>query len=482
MTTLTNSANDEYTNRALSFVLYKPTRNGTRYIPGTEATMHSLRWDDVCAVMARRKGTADKMQAPAFSPVSLSTPKRKNENVVALSMLVLDVDDGCTIEAFRDINSRHEFFLYSTYTHTPDQHRFRAIFPFVRDVPVADWARVYPAAVAQLARGLSDPSCREPARLYFLPSAPKENESIALAFRHSGAWLDAGELLAAHGETTTTHAPTSTGIERANPHAALGLGSNLGTGSVNLGADISEGGRNAGLTRVAGHFAADGISGDALYERVQAHNLASCKPPIDSAEVRTICRSISTREAAARKTAVSDLDAAILNLNSQFAWIQTPPAIWRLDAREFVPVAAFKIDLGNQLFHVGRTHVALGDAWLKSPNRRQHRRLAFEPTQGPITADGALNLWEGFAVAPAAGDVKPFTALVTHLFPHPRSRQWVTQWLAHCVQCPGGKKHSSLVIWSRHQGVGKNLLVEAVAKNLSVNNIHVELDLSKSHD
>lgn len=449
--------------RKLQLALYQPTKSGERFIPGTDAKVCTATWLDVCAMLAKRKFHSEKFAAPAFSPVLLCTPKRKNENVLFVSMLVLDIDHGCTFDEFKSMSSQYEFFAYSTHSNLPDHPKFRAVFPMVSDVAAADWPRVYQAAVARLANGLADISCKDRSRLYFLPSCPKDKEQFAFAIRNEGTWLNPDELLASI-EVADVQRPTAGSIAGMPSHQASALGSNLGAAKVDLDVDIPDGSRNDGLTRVAGHFAHDGLTGEDLFERVMAHNIAKCKPPVDEAEVKRICMSVSKRESATRATAAITLEAALHQLNDQFALIQTPPAIWRIEAREFVPAAAFRIEHGNRQFLVGKTYVELGTAWLKWSERRQHPRIAFEPQEGPITTDGALNLWEGFAVAPAAGDTSPWTNLMAHLFPHQNVCRWIQQWLAHSIQHPGTKKHSAIVCWSRAQGIGKNLVFEAVAK------------------
>lgn len=459
------SARLDPSSRMLSLALYNATKSGERLIPGTEAKACTASWEEVCIQMGKRKYHEEKFAVPAFSPVLLSTPKRKNENVLTISMLVLDIDHSCTFEEFKRMNSQYEFFAYSTHSNMPHSPKFRAIFPIVRDVAAHDWPRVYQAAVSQLANGLADVSCKDKSRLYFFPSCPRDNAEFAFAIRNEGIWLNPDELLASVSSTVThLQHVTAYSIADTPPRQTFDLGSNLGTGKIDLDAEISEGSRNDGLTRVAGHFARGGLFGVDLFERVQTHNIAKCKPSLDRDEVRTICESVSKRESAARATAVLTFEAALLQLNEQFAWIQTPPAIWRIDAKEFIPVAAFRIDQGNRQFLMGKTHVELGTAWLKWEKRRQHPRLAFEPQKSRVMPDGALNLWEGFAVLPAAGDASPWVNLMTHLFPHAESRLWIQQWLAHSIQHPGTKKHSAIVCWSREQGLGKNLVFEAVAK------------------
>ncbi|WP_168792303.1 DUF5906 domain-containing protein [Paraburkholderia aromaticivorans] len=424
-----------------------------------------LRWPKVRRMFEAHLANPHKDRVPGFSPVRFKPgTTRADINVVAISCLVLDLDD-VPLDAIRGAISQYEWVAYSTHSHTATQHCSRVILPLMRDVFPAEWFRFWSAATRELTGGRADKACKDLSRFYYLPSVHPERASDAFHVHNEGTWLNPDAFLANVSAAATGADPgTVNSIAGAQSLQVAALGSNLSAGKVDLDADISEGSRNDGLTRVAGHFAHNGLAGEDLFERVQTHNVARCKPPLDRQEVRTICASVSKREAEARATAADTLEAALRRLNEQFAWIQTPPAIWRTASREFVAVAAFRIDQGNQQVLSGKTYVELGAAWLKSPERRQHFRLAFEPEQAAITRDGALNLWEGFAIAPAAGDASPWLTLMAHLFPDQSACRWIQQWLAHSIQHPGAKKHSAIVCWSRTQGLGKNLVFEAVAR------------------
>ncbi|CAE6747697.1 DUF5906 domain-containing protein [Paraburkholderia domus] len=448
-----------YSDRPLAFSLFAKLTETTPQRTGDR------RWPKARRMFESHFANPHKDRVPGFSPVRFKPgTTRADINVVALSCLVLDLDD-VPLDAIRGAISQYEWVAHSTHSHTPARHCSRVILPLMRDVFPAEWSRFWLAASRELTGGLADKACKDLSRFYYLPSVHPERASDAFHEHNEGTWLNPDAFLDNLSAAATGADPsTVNSIAGVQSQQAAAWGSNLGAGKVDLDADISEGSRNDGLTRVAGHFAHAGLTGEDLFERVQAHNVARCKPPLDRQEVRKICSSVSKREAQARATAAVTFEAALLGLNEQFAWIQTPPAIWRIASREFIPVAAFKIEQGNQQFLSGKTYVDLGTAWLKWPERRQHPRLAFEPQEPAIMTDGALNLWEGFAFAPAAGDAGPWLNLMAHLFPDPSACRWIQQWLAHSIQHPGTKKHSAIVCWSREQGLGKNLVFEAFAR------------------
>jgi hypothetical protein len=158
----------------------------------------------------------------------------------------------------------------------------------------------------------------------------------------------------------------------------------------------------------------------------------------------------------------------VVDLNEQYAWIEKDSAIYRLKFGDFMKPADFRQQHANRSVEVPTgdkpKRVPAGDAWLRHPARRQHERVVMQPASAPITADNCLNVWSGFRVDPVPGDVRPFFALLNRLIPEPDACGFVCSWLAHLLQHPGIKMSVALVIWSREQGVGKNLLFECIAK------------------
>jgi hypothetical protein len=153
-------------------------------------------------------------------------------------------------------------------------------------------------------------------------------------------------------------------------------------------------------------------------------------------------------------------------LNEQFAWIEKEKSIYRLEFGDFMKPAEFRQQFANKTVEVltgdKPKHAAAGDAWLRHPARRQHERVVMRPAAPPITADNCLNVWSGFRVDSVPGDVRPFVALLNRLIPEPDAYGFVCSWLAHLLQHPHIKMSVALVIWSREQGVGKNLLFECI--------------------
>ena len=75
-----------------------------------------------------------------FAPVSFKENRRLGEKVEYFTMMVWDIDDGKTtyddiLKKIKDTDLR--FIMHTSYSHTPQKHKFRVIFPLVKPIPVA---------------------------------------------------------------------------------------------------------------------------------------------------------------------------------------------------------------------------------------------------------------------------------------------------------------------------------------------------------
>lgn len=141
---------------------------------------------------------------------------------------------------------------------------------------------------------------------------------------------------------------------------------------------------------------------------------------------------------------------------------QTPSMTGRGLARGFgiLDVAAFRATLNGRFAPVqkaGDKQRSLADAWLAHPQRRQYEGLVYAP--GEPLPSNILNLWQGFAVAPVAGDVSPWLEVLAALVPNEAERRYVLRWLAWRVQNVGGIP-DTILIFQGAKGTGKNSLFD----------------------
>lgn len=145
-------------------------------------------WDALVRLLTVHRERPAK-DGPAFSPVAYRAgATRGNAGVAHVDLLVLDYDHA---DIDRGRLRGLTWLAYTTYRHAPDAPRHRVVIPFSRRVLPAEWPSVWARAIRALAPE-ADPACKEPARLFYLPTcapgAPRHAEV------HEGAYLDPDTL------------------------------------------------------------------------------------------------------------------------------------------------------------------------------------------------------------------------------------------------------------------------------------------------
>jgi hypothetical protein len=143
----------------------------------------------------------------------------------------------------------------------------------------------------------------------------------------------------------------------------------------------------------------------------------------------------------------------------------------------FYTEAAFHSLTANRRVRVGDKNTPISRLWLMAPNRRSYPKgVVFEP--GKPAPEGAINLWNGFKPGPVDG-LEPkaghlaLEMFLEHAFENVSDGDEILfnhlmGFFAHLVQRPGVKPHSALVFKGR-KGVGKNALVDCVARLMPQN-------------
>lgn len=124
---------------------------------------------------------------PLWSPVELSAPRRLNRNVVSVSCLVLDYDDGLSLFDAAIRWEGYRMHGYTTWSHTPAAPRCRVVLPLARPIPGRMWSGLYREILGQ--QGMdADPQCIDPSRAFYLPAigAGGPHETVT----HDGEILD----------------------------------------------------------------------------------------------------------------------------------------------------------------------------------------------------------------------------------------------------------------------------------------------------
>jgi len=168
-----------------------------RSVTDTLPRRECLPWSELRERLTRHLRVSDKAQAPCFSPVRYRPgASRGSDGVEAVTLAVLDFDHNCDAERLRAFLERERLacVLYSTFNHTEDAPRLRAVVPLSRPVPAERWRDIASGLHAFFAQSgcIPDPACTDPARLFYLPSARPGAPVLAEAC--DGRHLDPQEL------------------------------------------------------------------------------------------------------------------------------------------------------------------------------------------------------------------------------------------------------------------------------------------------
>ncbi len=113
----------------------------------------------------------------AWSPVSLREPRRNNDLVEAVHVLVLD-GDGLTAEQLQEVAQKlagGSWVAHTTHRHREGCAFIRVALQLSRPVLAAEWREFRARAIDLLGLGeIFDPTCKDLSRLYFLPTHPSD--------------------------------------------------------------------------------------------------------------------------------------------------------------------------------------------------------------------------------------------------------------------------------------------------------------------
>ena len=176
----------------------------TRARAGQVATWTS---GELAGRLARCQVVSEKSATPGWLPVSMrdGQTRRLAKHVKSVWGLVCDLDEG--VGSIADLWGRIgdlglEAYAHTTYSHTEAKPKARVVFPFVEPVKAEQWREVWGAGSRWAASwgAAVDKACKDPSRLYYLPSAPQERRKLFRSGRWSGARLPWRRMLCDYPE------------------------------------------------------------------------------------------------------------------------------------------------------------------------------------------------------------------------------------------------------------------------------------------
>lgn len=115
-----------------------------------------------------------KNRLPLWGPTTYGLPFleegkpvcRRASNAELLSMVVLDVDDGTSVD---ELVEPGVFCLaHTSWSHTPAAPKWRIIYPLAEPVPASEWGDTWRGVAAKWPS--IDPSTKDPSRIYYVPA------------------------------------------------------------------------------------------------------------------------------------------------------------------------------------------------------------------------------------------------------------------------------------------------------------------------
>lgn len=182
-----------------------------------QAKSTSLLWPEVAAMLSAPHASAlsHKSNLPLFCPwvykaatdptvvngddgkgkplkfFSRTHVRRIAENLVEMTMLVLDYDGGRPLNQLREIFNKWEHVAYTTLNHREEgKDKARIVLPLAASMPVADFDQLAEVIKAWATDFGADPSTADVGRMFILPAVREEHRHLAQSWHHEGVFLD----------------------------------------------------------------------------------------------------------------------------------------------------------------------------------------------------------------------------------------------------------------------------------------------------
>lgn len=128
-------------------------------------------WEQFFMSLAQAPAYLGDLLHPGWSAAQIDPCERNDKNVVRLSALVLDYDEGTSLDAACQTWEGFLGLLHTTRKHTVARPRFRIILPLSRHVTPTEYVSLWKWArdLASNAGQVVDPSTRNVSRFWYLP-------------------------------------------------------------------------------------------------------------------------------------------------------------------------------------------------------------------------------------------------------------------------------------------------------------------------
>jgi P4 family phage/plasmid primase-like protien len=198
-------------------------------------------WGTLVELLTKHAVRREK-DGPGWSPtVYQEGATRSKKGVQLVTALALDFDH---VEPPRGLLDGYTWVGHTTFSHTPQDPRWRVVIQLARPVKAEDWPGVW-LRVQRYFGATADEACKDCSRFFYRPTALPDGER--LAERHDGVALDVDDLPALPVEPTRRQQPArSARTGTATRYTERAVEDELGEVAAAV-----PGGRNARLNRAA---------------------------------------------------------------------------------------------------------------------------------------------------------------------------------------------------------------------------------------
>lgn len=428
---------------------------------------HALSKDDP----AQKSLRGHEKNGPYFCVANFKPGGRRDDDYVeSVWAVVLDFDTGRTTEShFRERLKEWFFTAYTSYSHRPNDERWRVVIPYAKPVSTEQHKLVFDY-FNTLFDGDLDKRGRVPSQAWYTPACPADAEGDFKSFTNEGPLFDTESVRAAKNP----EAKTDQGRSVTTSHAAAVDVSRLTSALEAVPSDDRDTWIKVGL-------ALKDALGEAGLPVWQKWSATSSK--FDPAELEKTWGSF--KPASDGKATVGL--GTIFHLAKERGWVSLPTWLVELNREFFISPYGGKVAIFREardtrtgcivatpmrqedfslLMRNKKATVTVGDdekeilvgpAWLSHPKRREYKGVVFDPD---CKDPGYYNHWRGWAVTPAPGS---WSLLQEHIRANICSGNsefydYLVNWMAYCVQLPAKPAEVAIVLQGG-RGTGKGVFI-----------------------
>jgi hypothetical protein len=236
-------------------------------------------WAKLKAHLLRPPDERNDKDGPLWSPARYrhGHAYRLGKNVEVVTALALDIDgDDLPLDRLVGL----EYVAHTTYSHKlidPKHNphgdgRWRLVIPLTREVAAHDWRDVHVRARAHFGSS-TDRKCKDPSRIYFLPSCPPGHHGDWTVSIGDGRALDPDELL---DVPTAAHPRQAQTPHERKPPVDL---------AARLVEPVRKGNRHVALRDLANHYARHAVEINFAAHELVSFATTRCDPPVPAEDV-----------------------------------------------------------------------------------------------------------------------------------------------------------------------------------------------------